>query len=184
MRQETKAGQRGAALRLLLVDSLWYCGAIGALTLGSLYVNPEIWYSDYPAAIQARHGPPSPRSQRQKRVLAPLLLVVVFGGLVVSLWRLRRAHGGRLSFRTALLHAWGLFHAFNLFDAVILDYLLLIRLQPRFAQLPGTEDMDLAAYFPLSRQVQDFGKGLVFSTVLPVPLAWLMTRNEGAHGEG
>jgi hypothetical protein len=178
MPNEASAVPQGSALRLLLGDSLWYCGALGALTLGSLYVNPEIWYSDYPAEIRARFGPPSARSQQQKLLLVPVLLLVVFGGLVVSLRRLRRARGGRLGFRAALLHTWGLFNAFNLFDAVILDYVILLRLQPRFARLPGTEDMDMAQYVPVSRQVQDFGKGLIFSAVVAPPVAWMMTRNE------
>ncbi|MFL5733946.1 MAG: hypothetical protein ACJ78Q_12190 [Chloroflexia bacterium] len=59
------------------------------------------------------------------------------------------------------IHAAGLIGLFNLFDAVVLDYLILTRMKPRFAILPGTEG--LAGYQDLGLQGRAFLKGNLFA---------------------
>jgi hypothetical protein len=50
--------------------------AMSILILGSLYINPEIWLHDFPADIQEKYGPASPKSLRQRKIFTiPFMLV-------------------------------------------------------------------------------------------------------------
>lgn len=154
-------------------DGAIFCSLLSAVILGSLYHNPQIWFSDYPPELQAQADPPSTAARRQRRWLGPLFLILFFGGLVASNLRLKQRNGGRLSFRAGLIHAYTVSSAFNLCDALVIDYLVLTRLQPRFAQLPGTEGLDPARYVSGSQQFQNWLKGGIFSGVAALPVAAL-----------
>jgi hypothetical protein len=166
--------------RRILVDGTLYSGALGALILGSLYYNPEIWYNDYPAEIKALVGPQSARARRQLLVLFPVFLLVFIGGLIISALRLKQANGGRISFRAAFLHTFLVFTAFNLVDTVLIDYLLLVRIQPRFARIPRAPDIDLAQYISPADLVRDFGKGVGFGLAASLPIAFFTSRRSSS----
>ena len=168
------------SIRRILVDGTLYSGALSVLILGSLYYNPEIFYNDYPAEIKSKVGPPSVRSKQQQMVLLPVFLLLMIGGLVYSALRLKRANGGRLSFPAAFLHTFLVFTAFNLVDTVLIDYLLLVRFQPRFARIPRAEDIDLAQYISPADLVRDFGKGIGFGLVGSLLIAFFTTRRGAA----
>lgn len=155
----------------LLRDAAVLCGVLGPLVMGSLYYNPEMWLQDYPPDVRARYGPPRrPETRRQQWMVAgPMLLLLLFWTIRSTQWR-RAAQGGRLSFLAAFLHTAGLLGLFNLFDALVLDYLILTRLQPRFAILPGTEGM--AGYQDLRLQGRAFLKGNLFVLIAGLIIAW------------
>ena len=145
----------------ILRDGAVLCGVLGVLVMGSLYYNPEIWLQDYPPDVRAQYGPARrPGTRRQQWLVAGPMLALVLGWPVRSTRRRQVANGGRLSFPAAFLHAAGILGLFNLFDAVVLDYLILTRMQPRFAILPGTEGM--AGYQDLGLQARAFLKGHLF----------------------
>lgn len=115
--------------------------SLGAIILGSLYQNPEIWLQDYPQPIQERFGPKSQEATRLTKLWAIPFFVVLFGGVFVANRRLRRSNGGRLSLKAAFANAYLLFLSFWAFDLTIIDWLIMMGLKPSFAILPGTEDM-------------------------------------------
>jgi hypothetical protein len=159
----------------LLRDGAILCGVIGPLVMGSLYYNAEIWLQDYPPDVRAAYGPARrPGTRRQQILVAGPMVLLVLGWPVRSTLRRRAANGGRLSFAAAFLHAAGLLWLFNLFDAVVLDYLILTRMQPRFAILPGTAGM--AGYHDMRLQAQAFLKGNVFALVAGLIIGWLTHR--------
>ena len=165
----------------LLVDGAQTSALFAALVLGSLAYEPMIWYSDYPAAMKEKAGPQTLRGKRLGYLLIGPVLLVAVGSLVVSNLRLKRQNGGRLSFGAALANAYGLFTLVNLFDTVVLDYLLLTKVQPRFAVLPGTEEMNMADYAPPALHAANFLKGCGVGLVAAGLVAFV-TYSKGGRG--
>ncbi len=67
----------------------------------------------------------SPRAKRQGTLLVIAFMAIFFGLLVYSNLKLRQQNEGSLSFLAAILNAYPVFMPFNVFDLVILDYLVL-----------------------------------------------------------
>jgi hypothetical protein len=59
---------------------------------------------------------------------------------------------------------------FNVFDALVLDLIILTWFTPKFAILPGTEDM-VYLFRDYRKQFINFLKGMVFSVVASLPFA-------------
>lgn len=129
------------SLRRLLVDGSMINAGLTAIILGSLYQDAEIWVQDYPPDVREKWGPKSKRARRLTILWSIPFMLVLFGGVAGSVLKLKQEQGGRLSFRAAFLHTYGLLLSFWLFDLVIIDWTLLGVLKPEFAILPGTEGM-------------------------------------------
>jgi hypothetical protein len=127
--------------RRLLRDGSAMNGALGALILSSLAINPEMWAQDYPPDIKQAFGPKSKTAQIQTALLTVPFFGILLGGVILSNRKLREDNGGRLTFRHSFWHTYALFASFWLFDLAILDWLFLVTLQPSFVVLPGTEGM-------------------------------------------
>jgi hypothetical protein len=121
----------------ILFDGTLLSLIMGVFVFGSLWYNPRLWLQDYPKAIQAK-VPPLTRQekQEQKLLMIPILLAMI-GTPLWSAYQL----GGEAPFLTVYFTAFLVTNIFNLFDAVVIDWLVLIVLKPKFAVLPGTEDM-------------------------------------------
>ncbi len=122
-------------LKYLVRHSLKYGLMLSVLVtpfLGaSLYVNPEIFVNDYPPDIREAVGPMSEGTRRQAMVAASVILPIMIGVPIYSLVRLKRQRP-HLSFRSAFLSTFIVGNVFNLYDLVILDWLIFIVLQPEF----------------------------------------------------
>ena len=163
----------------ILRDGAVLCGVLGTLVMASLYYNPEIWLQDYPPDVRAQYGPPRrPGTRRQQWLVAGPMLLLLLLWPVRSTRRRQAGNGGRLSFPAAFLHAAGILGLFNLFDAVVLDYLILTRMQPSFAILPGTAG--LPGYQDLGLQGRAFLKGNLFVLFGGLIMAWFVHHNPQA----
>ena len=134
-------------------------GILCALLLGLLWSNPEILLKDYPPDIQAKYGPMSERTKRQRVAVAIFFGAVVLSIVAASFIEVRADSGGHIPFRTAFVHLFVMFWLFNLVDLLILDWPL-VAMRPSFVVLPGTEG--LAGY-------KDYGfhfRGFLIGTVL------------------
>ena len=107
-------------------------------------------------------------------MVAVPFLAILLGGPVVSTLRLKRRNGGTLSFAAAATNVYALWAFFNLFDLLVLDYLFLLVLKPRFAVLPGTEGMQ--SYQDYRFPFVGFLKGLGYGLVPSILIALLTTR--------
>src|SRR6185295_19324814 len=103
--------------------------------------NPEIMLKDYPPDVQAKHGPMSERSKRQRLPIGILLTVVLLAIVAASFLQLRKIVEGDIGFLPAFVHVFTMFSLFNVLDWLVLDWLIMVRMQPRFIVLPGTEGM-------------------------------------------
>jgi hypothetical protein len=154
-------------------DGALLSGVLGALALGSLYYNAEIWHQDYPPDVREKAGPMSAAAKRQRAVVAVPLILTALGVPVYSNLKLKRRNRGELSFLSAFVNAYAVGQMWNLFDLLVLDYLL-FKLRPDFAVLPGTEGM--AAYDDFSFSVRGFLKGLWLGSIPSMATAWLTSR--------
>jgi hypothetical protein len=139
--------------------------------MASLAYDAEMWHQDYPPDVQERAGPMSERARRERLVVAVPLFAILFGTPVISNLKLKRERGGKLSFPAAAANAYAEWLVFNLFDLLVLDYLILIGLQPRFAILPGTEGMP--AYRDFRHPFVGFLKGLAIGLIPSLLIALL-----------
>ncbi|MFC4588823.1 hypothetical protein [Sphaerisporangium corydalis] len=138
----------GSGLGLLLA---------AVLIIGTL-VAPDFMVGDYPPAIAERYGPKSPRGRSVTRVAGVLLAAGVLALLTAAMAGLPTIAPGA-GFGTALVYATIIWQSFNLFDLVVLDWLIVVRWRPAFVVLPGTEGMD--AYDDMGHHLRGYVKGVV-----------------------
>ena len=111
------------------------------LTMGLVWINPEIMLKDYPPDIQAKYGPMSDRSKRQRIPVAIFFVAVLFGIITQSFTGVRTNTGDDIPFLAAFVHLFVMFSIFNLLDWLVLDWLIVVTIRPRFMILPGTEGL-------------------------------------------
>jgi hypothetical protein len=142
---------------------------LGVLIYGSLFINPEIWLHDFPPDIRAKYGPAGEKALRQRKILSALFFPAILGVLIVSLVHLSRVSGGELAFMPVFLNLLTILMVFNLFDLVILDWLIALVIRPRFMILPGTEGM--AGYRDFTFHLRGFLKGTLLLTITSLVIA-------------
>ncbi len=141
------------------------------LVFGSMLYNPRLWLQDYPEAVRRLVPPLSAAEKTAQRILLVPFLLLMLGGPLLSTLALRTASGGTLPFVTAYLNTFLVLNIVNLFDAVVLDLLVLTWMKPRFMYLPGTQPEQYAALHDWSMHLNNYLKGVVFCTVASLPLA-------------
>jgi hypothetical protein len=126
----------GIALR----DGAGLALAASALIMGTLRLNPRLLLRNYPPELRQAVPPQTPR----ERGLATLIGLVLIGMLAawpaVSVMAAHRS-GLPAGFGPAFGHAFVVGTVFNLVDWLLLDELWLGLLRPRWAMLPGAEDV-------------------------------------------
>ncbi len=153
----------------LLLYGGFMCLLLSVLIFGSLLYNPRLWLQDYPQVIKDRVPPNTPTENRQKYLLmVPFLLILI--GLPFFVIQQLQATGQATDFISAFISAAVVLNLFNLFDAVVIDLLILTLMEPKFIVIPGAEGMEFA-HRDWGLQFRNFLKGLVFSTVFSIPIA-------------
>lgn len=136
--------------------------------LGAVFVNPEIMLNDYPPDVKKAYGAErNPKTRGQRRIFSLLFLAVLFGVLCYSMVGLGRA--AELNFPILFTLVFVEIFTFNLWDLLILDWLIFNTIQPKFIFLPGTEGM--AGYKDYYFHFRGFMIGIVFSLVSALVLA-------------
>jgi hypothetical protein len=134
-------------------------GALLSL-VGSTYLlvllrfNPRMFLRHFPKEIR-EIVPPKSERERWMSVLFGLLIGVPFTSAL--LWR--TATLGTHSFWELFAYAFGVLFIFNLVDLLILDWLIVCWIEPRWVILPGTEHI----VFP--KQYLHHLKGFLMGTV-------------------
>jgi len=159
------------SLERILIDGTLLCVILGGLIMASLYFNPRLWLQDYPKPVQAKVPPLNGVEKRQQRLLMLPFLLVMLGIPLYSAYILRKETGA--DFLSVYLHVFTLAQLFNLFDAVVLDLLILTFMKPKFAVIPGAEGMEYL-YHDWGMHLRNFLKGVVICTVISLPIAGLV----------
>jgi hypothetical protein len=116
--------------------------------------NPRVFLRHFPKEIREAVPPKTKEEQRMSAVLG-LLIGVPFTAALV--WR--TATLGSHSFWDLFGYAFGVLLIFNLFDLLILDWLIVCRLNPHWMVLPGTE------HIVVPKQYFHHFKGFLVGTV-------------------
>jgi len=105
--------------------------------------NPRVWgYQDYSEEIKEKVQPQT-RQERQTAILISIpFFLLIFGLPTYSLLTLKAQLGGELPFITAFAHLLILFIMGTFGDLVILDWLIVSKITPKFVVIPGTQEED------------------------------------------
>jgi len=144
-----------------------------AMVLVLVRINPEIMLGDYPPDIQAKYGPMSERSKRQRIPVAILFLVVMFAIVAASFAPILGAVDRPRLFLASFTNLFVVFSVFNILDWLVLDWLIVVTLRPRFLVLPGTDGM--AGYGDYAFHFRGFLIGIAITLVASVLLSGLVT---------
>jgi hypothetical protein len=124
----------------VLVDGAVLSAALGAVIAGSLAYEPRVWLNDAPPRVRMLAPPLTPAERRTRAAVGALFVLTLIGVTAWSAARLPARYGEPLSIGTIFLHFVGVFFFFNLFDLLVIDWLLLLVLRPRFVMrlsVPG-----------------------------------------------
>lgn len=157
-----------------LVHGLIY-GAVttGYLLLFMVTVSPRVWgYADYPRAVKDKVPPQT----RKEKVLGALIglpwTLFVFGFPIYSTLALKAEMGGTLTFPRAFLNLVVLFACTTFGDLVVLDWLIISKITPRFVIIPGSAKED---YKDFSHHFRGHAKAAVAMTVMALILEALVS---------
>jgi len=148
-------------------------GAIFSLVMSAIIVlslrrNPMIWAERAPEDIKQAVGPIDEHARQQRRTFGILTLLFLLLILILSIYRLNAIQGG-LTFWSVFLNVFIVVMVWNLVDLLIIDWLLLVIIQPKFIFIPGTEG--LAGYKDFAFHFRGFLKGIIYSVVIGLLLA-------------
>jgi len=101
-----------------------------------LRFNPRIFLRHYPNEVR-QIVPPKSEKERRMSILFGLLIGVPLTSALI--WRTSTL--GSHSFWALFAYAFGVLFIFNLVDLLILDWLIVCWIEPRWVILPGTEHM-------------------------------------------
>ena len=115
----------------------------GYLLVMMLTTSPRVWgYADYSEAIKAK-VPPQTREERRLALIVGLpWMVFTLGFPIFSSYVLKSRLGGELPFWTAFLNVFILVLLATVGDLVILDWLIVSTITPKFVIIPVTDKAD------------------------------------------
>lgn len=132
---------------------------ISVLFIAGALWNREIMMRGYPPDIKAAYGPLRPETMRQRVLFMIPVLIFIAWVLNVAITRLPAITGQPPSFGPVFTTAFLVLMTFNLVDLLVLDWLIFVKLQPKFVILPGTEGM--AGYQDYAFHFHGFLKGTI-----------------------
>jgi hypothetical protein len=135
-----------------------------ALILGSLYFMPRLWLKDLPKDLQALIPPKTEAEQRQSWYVGVPFLLLLVSMPFIATWVLNTSTSGGADFGALFLTAFGVAFTFNLVDWLIIDWLIVCTITPKFLVIPGTEGHPF--YKDYGKHFRGFLTGTVLSAVL------------------
>jgi len=134
-----------------------------SLLLVLIKINPEGLLDGLPPDIKARYGPVSGKTQRQREPFVLLFFLILLGVPLLSIRRYDLMTVGVPNYVELFVNVFTLFMVFNIVDLLILDWLVICTITPRFIVLPGTEGM--SGYKDYGFHFRGFLKGTIISLV-------------------
>jgi hypothetical protein len=105
--------------------------------------SPRVWgYTDYPEVVKHKVPPQTPREKQLAAVIGLPWFIFVFGFPIFSTYVLKSKLGDEIPFIFAFLNSLALILLATLGDLVILDWLIVSKITPKFVIIPGSERAD------------------------------------------
>ncbi len=156
----------------IVIDGAVLSALATLVILLSLRTNPRIWLNDFPPDIRNAVPPKSDAEKRQSLRWGLPLFAILLGGPLVSCVLLERALPSPAGFPLLFLHAYAVAFIFNLVDLLIIDWLIICAMTPRWLVLAGTEGM--AGYSDYRHHFRGFLVGCIASAVFALPAATIV----------
>lgn len=144
--------------RIILEYGLLQALLLSLLILGSLYMQPRIWLQDLPSEMQKKIPPKTSREEKLSYFVLTIFLIVIIVVPIVAILD----YGSAISFLQAWMITLGIYLIFNLTDLLIIDWLIVCTITPKFIRIEGVE---IGVYRNYLRHLKDFFKGLVLVTI-------------------
>ncbi len=140
----------------------------GYLFILMITMSPRVWgYRDYPEVVKQKVPPQTKKEKALGAIVGLPWFIFVLGFPFISTYMLKSNLGGEIFFFKAFLNIFVLFSLATVGDLVILDWLIISKITPRFVIIPGTE----------VRDYKDFShhyKGHVKAAFLMIPLGLII----------
>ena len=128
----------------VVAHSLFFTAIVnGSLLLMMVTTSPRVWgYSDYSDAIKAKVPPQTQKEKRFAMIIGLPWMIFTLGFPIFSTYVLKSKLSGEIPFWTAFLNVFALVFLATLGDLIILDWLIVNTITPKFVIIPGTEKAD------------------------------------------
>jgi len=153
-----------SAFSMFLSHSGLYIALATIFLLFLVIYNPRLMLQDYPPAIKEVVPPKTEQEKRLSTWLGLPFLLILFVFPVYSTFVFRSLMGSDLGFLSLWLYAFGIAFAFNLWDWLVLDWLVFCTITPKAFVIPGSEGHP--AYKDYFFHFRGFLIGTVFSAVM------------------
>jgi hypothetical protein len=134
---------------------------LSTLILAMALRNPRFLLQDYPKDIQAAVPPKTPAERRASAYWATIFFLVLLAFPIAAALTTKASNG---DFSSIFLSTFGVAFLFNVVDWLILDWLIVCTITPRFVIIPGTKGM--SGYKNYAMHFRGFLIGTIFSIFL------------------
>ncbi len=149
----------------LLTHGLFYAVIVtGYLFIMMISTSPRVWgYNDYPQSIKDKVSPQTKSERRLAMLVALPWFIFAFGFPIYSTLILKAKLSNNISMWIAFLNLSVLFLFATVGDLLILDWLIVSRITPKFVIIPGTQKED---YRDFSHHFKGHAKALI--AIVPI----------------
>lgn len=131
-------------LNHFIVHGLFFAFVVNLyLLVGMVFLNPRIWgYQDYPQVIKDKVSPQTKKEKNIGVFLSIPWFIFIIGFPILSTISLKSKLNGNISLITSVLFIYFLLTLANLIDLIVLDWLIINKITPKFVIISGTEPKD------------------------------------------
>jgi len=160
--------------KTVVIDSLVFAGIANLyLFLMMITTSPRVWgYSDYPDVVKDKVLPPTRKEKWTALVVGLPWIAFVLAYPFVASYRMRAGLGDEFTYAIAFVHFLVMFQLASLVDLVVLDWLIVSRITPRFVIIPGSVEAD---YKDFSNHYKGHARAFLAMTLLALAFAAIVT---------
>ena len=155
-----------SAFSMFVSHSGLYVALATIFLLFLVLYNPRLMLQDYPPAIKEIVPPKTEGEKRLSTWLGLPFILVLFAFPIYATFVFNSLTAGDVSFLSLWLYAFGIAFAFNLWDWLLLDWLVFCTITPKRFVIPGSEGHP--AYKDYFFHFRGFLIGTVFSAVMGI----------------
>lgn len=150
-------------IRHMLLEGLVYSVVLALIVTVSQLFNARLWLNCYPKGIQDKVPPRTKSEMRRKLIVGVPFILIMLGYPVYSTCVLKAGMASSYNYWIGFLNLIVIQNSFNLFDLIILDWLIFSTMKPKYLILEDTQGMkEYCDYF---FHLKAAGKGLLMSIV-------------------
>lgn len=150
-------------LPLLLRDGAVLALIASAWVMSALRYNPRLFLRHYPKEIREAAPPMTDAERKTSKLVGLPFIALLLGFPIYSAITFDGSHP-EANFLAKAVHGFGVSMVFNVVDFVVLDFLWLGALRPRWAMIPGTEAVTFR--FNTADNVRGFFSGTILALII------------------